>query len=78
MISIIVNNLNKKLSQKYPMLKAKVTYNDKYIIVTFYNPAKLSIRYECDYIYNNCLSSQEIMSDAINRYRYFILKKYFN
>lgn len=78
MISLIAKNLNKKFGIKYPELKAKVTYNDKYLIVNFYNPAKLSIRYECEYINNNCLSPQEIMSAAIDSYRYFILKKYFN
>lgn len=77
MISIIVKNLNRKLSEKYPMLKAKVTYNNKYIIVYFHSPDKLSIRYDRDYAYYNCLGSQEIMSDAVDRYRNFILKKYF-
>lgn len=78
MISVIVNNLNKKLQEKYPLLNAKATYNKKYILVCFNRPDKLQIRYSCDYIYYNCMSSQEIMSDAIDSYRKFILKKYFN
>ena len=78
MISVIVNNLNRKLSEKYPMLNAKASYNKKYILVYFNNPDKLTIRYSCDYVYYTCTSSQEIMLDAINRYRSFILKKYFD
>lgn len=78
MISLIVNNLNRKLNEKYPMLNARASYNKKYILVHFNNPDKLTIRYSCDYVYYNCIGSQEIMSDAINRYRSFILKKYFD
>lgn len=78
MISLIVNNLNRKLQEKYPLLNAKASYNKKYILVCFNSPDKLTIRYSRDYVYYNCIGSQEIMSDAINRYRSFILKKYFN
>lgn len=78
MISLIVNNLNKKLNEKYPMLNIRASYNKKYILVHFNNPDKLTIRYGRDYVYYNCIGSQEIMSDAIDRYRNFILKKYFN
>lgn len=78
MISVIANNLNRKLQEKYPLLNAKVTYNKKYILVCFNSPDKLQVRYSCDYVYYNCIGSQEIMSDAIDRYRHFILKKYFN
>lgn len=78
MISLIVNNLNRKLKEKYPMLNAKASYNKNYILVHFNNPDKLTIRYSLDYGYYNCIGSQEIMSDAIDRYRHFILKKYFN
>ena len=78
MISLIVNNLNRKLNEKYPMLNARASYNKKYILVRFNTPDKLTIRYSCDYVYYSCIGSQEIMSDAIDRYRHFILKKYFN
>lgn len=78
MIRLIVNNLNRKLNEKYPMLNARASYNKNYILVHFNNPDKLTIRYGRDYVYYNCIVSQEIMSDAINRYRVFILKKYFN
>lgn len=78
MISLIVNNLNRKLNEKYPMLNAKASYNKNYILVHFNNPDKLTIRYGRDYVYYNCIGSQEIMLDAINRYRSFILKKYFD
>lgn len=78
MISLIVNNLNRKLNEKYPMLNAKVSYNKKYILVCFNRPDKLQIRYSLDYVYYNCIGSQEIMSDAIDSYKHFILKKYFN
>lgn len=78
MISVIVNNLNRKLCDKYPLLNTTVSYNNKYIIVHFNNPDKLTVRYGRDYVYYNSISSQDIMSDAIDRYRNFILKKYFN
>ena len=78
MISLIVNNLNRKLNEKYPMLNAKVSYNKKYILVCFNRPDKLQIRYSLDYVYYNSIGSQEIMSDAIDSYKHFILKKYFN
>lgn len=78
MISLIVNNLNRKLNEKYPMLNARASYNKKYILVRFNTPDKLTIRYSCDYVYYSGIGSQEIMSDAIDRYRHFILKKYFN
>lgn len=78
MINVIVNNLNRKLCDKYPMLNAKATYNKKYILVCFNSPDKLQVRYTRDYVYYNCIGSQEIMSDAIDRYRHFILKKYFD
>lgn len=78
MISLIVNNLNRKLNEKYPMLNARASYNKKYILVRFNTPDKLTIRYTCDYVYYNCIGSKEIMLDAIDRYRHFILKKYFN
>lgn len=78
MISIIVNNLNRKFADKYPMINARVSYNKKHILVRFHYPDNLTIRYSRDYVYYNCIGSQEIMSDAIDRYRNFILKKYFN
>lgn len=78
MISVIANNLKRKLQEKYPLLNVKVSYNKKYILVCFNSPDKLQIRYSLDYVYYNCIGSQEIMSDAIDSYRRFILKKYFN
>ena len=78
MISLIVNNLNRKLSDKYPMLNARASYDKKNILVYFNKPDKLTIRYSREYVYYNVIGSQEILSDAINRYRSFILKKYFN
>lgn len=78
MISIIVSNLNRKLQERYPMLNAKASYNKKYILVNFNSPDKLSIRYRCDYVYSTCMGSQEILVDALNRYRDFILRKYFD
>lgn len=78
MISVIVNNLNRKLQEKYPLLNAKASYNKKYILVCFKSPDRLQVRYSLDYVYYECMSSQEIMSDAINSYRNFILKKYLN
>ena len=44
MISLIVNNLNRKLNEKCPMLNARASYNKKYILVHFNNPDKLTIR----------------------------------
>lgn len=77
MISLIVNNLNRKLSDKYPMLNAKASYDKKNILVYFNKPDKLTIRYSREYVYYNVIGSQEILSDAVNCYRSFILKKYF-
>ena len=78
MISLIVNNLNRKLNEKYPMLNASEKKKKEYTLVRFNTPDKLTIRYSCDYVYYSCIGSQEILSDAVNRYKSFILKKYFD